>query len=61
VNRWRIVNTWNGGAGGERVVFTSAAVGNAGHNECFEWMHRNTPFSLHEATVNQGYRVEEVG
>lgn len=58
--RWRIVNTWNGGAGGRVVCFTSEAGGDAGHNECFAWMHQHTPFSFSEATTNQGYVVEPV-
>lgn len=56
---FRIVNTWNGGAGGRKAVFTSMKKGDDGHNECFEWIHKNTPFSFHEATINQGYVVEE--
>lgn len=58
MHRWQIVNTWNGGAGGRVVVFTSKAEGNAGHNECFAWIHRTTPFSFAEATARQGYAVE---
>ena len=56
--RWRIVNTWNGGAHGRKVEFVSKADGPEGHNECFKWIHDNTSFSFHEATVNQGYVVE---
>jgi hypothetical protein len=58
--KWQIVNTWNGGKGGRKIVFTSKEEGPAGHNECFEWIHRHTPFSFHEAVTNQGYVVEEV-
>ncbi len=58
--RFRIVNTWNGGAGGLVVVFTSKGTGDAGHNECFEWIHRNTSFSYSEATTRQGYKVEPI-
>jgi hypothetical protein len=50
---YQIVNTWNGGKGGREIVFTGT------HNECFEWILKNTPFSFHEATTNQGYIVEE--
>ena len=55
--RWQIINTWNGGKGGEKVVFTSESSGAAGHNECFLWVLKNLPFSFHEATTNQGYKV----
>lgn len=58
--RWRLVNTWNGGAGGRVVVFTSTALGNEGHNECFKWVHDHTPFSFHAATHGQGYVMEQV-
>jgi hypothetical protein len=57
-HRFRIINTWNGGAGGLVVVFTSKDTGPAGHNECFKWIHRNTPFSFSEAITRQGYKVE---
>lgn len=57
-HRWRIINTWNGGAGGLVVMFTSREVGNAGHNECFKWIHDHTSFSFHEAVTHQGYKVE---
>lgn len=56
--RWAIVDTWNGGKGGRKIVFVSTMVENAGHNQCFEWIHRHTPFSYNEATKNQGYSVE---
>ena len=63
---WRIVDHWRGGKGplGSKdlpalVVFTSNAAGNAGHNECFVWVHRHTPFSFAAATKDQGYTVEE--
>lgn len=59
-NRWRVVNTWNGGKGGRVVAFESSATGDNGHNECFLWVHRNTPFSFHEATTRQGYVVEQI-
>lgn len=57
-HRWQIVNTWNGGAGGRVRVFLSERGGDAGHNECFEWVLRNTPFSFEEATTRQGYKIE---
>lgn len=50
----QLVNTWNGGHLGRRVVFTGTP------NECFEWILKHTPFSFHEATTNQGYVLEEV-
>lgn len=56
--RFQIVNTWNGGEGGRKVVFESESEGDAGHNECFAWILANTPFSFHEATTRQGYVVE---
>lgn len=56
--RWQIVDTWNGGKGGSKVVYISKSEGNAGHNECFKWIHDHTSFSFHEATTNQGYKVE---
>jgi hypothetical protein len=56
--RWRIINTWNGGTGGLVVEYTSKERGSAGHNECFEWIIKNKPFSFHEALTNQGYKVE---
>ena len=58
--RWQIVNTWNGGKGGRVAVFTSISAGTAGHNECFVWLQRNTPFSFSEATSRQGYVLEQV-
>jgi hypothetical protein len=58
--RWRVVDRWNGGAGGAVVRFTSKSRGTEGHNECFVWIHRNTPFSFHEAVTRQGYHVEQV-
>lgn len=57
---WRIVDTWNGGTERAVVRFTSTAVGAAGHNECFAWIHANTSFSFSEATSRQGYVVEQV-
>jgi hypothetical protein len=44
-----LIDTWNGGKGGERVVYTGT------ENACFEWVHANTPFSFSEATKRQGY------
>ncbi len=58
--KWLIVNTWNGGKGGRKVVFVSTKEGDAGHNECFEWIHSHTPFSFQEATTRQGYEVREM-
>ena len=55
--RWQIVNTWNGGKGGRRIEFTSSAIGDAGHNECFKWILDHTPFSFDMATRHQGYEV----
>lgn len=60
MNRHRVINTWNGGAGGRVVCFTSEATGAAGHNECFKWILKHTSFSFHEATTRQGYKVEPV-
>lgn len=59
MNLWRVVDTWNGGKGGRTVRFTSTETGNAGYNQCFEWIHNNTSFSVSEATTNQGYLIEE--
>lgn len=56
--RWAVINTWNGGAGGRVVGFVSKAEGNAGYNECFEWIYRNTPFEFYEAVTYQGYKIE---
>jgi hypothetical protein len=56
--RWRIVNTWNGGAGGRVVVHTSSATGHAGYDECMKWIHTNTSFSFHQAITYQGYKLE---
>lgn len=53
--RWVVINTWNGGAGGRVVGFVSSVEGDAGHNECFEWIHMNTPY---EAVTHQGYKIE---
>jgi hypothetical protein len=58
--RWRVINTWNGGKGGRVVEFTSESTGDAGHNECFTYLHKTTSFSFHEATTRQGYEVMEV-
>ena len=57
--RWRIVNTWNGGKGGRVVVFVSTEVDDAGHNECFAWVHNNTPFSFSESR-RQGLICEQI-
>ena len=56
--RFQIVDTWNGGKGGRRVLFTSESTGVDGENECFAWILNHTPFSNHEATTRQGYVVE---
>jgi hypothetical protein len=56
--RYRVLNTWNGGAGGVVEEFRSAGEGDAALNECFAWILNNTPFSYYEATTHQGYRVE---
>lgn len=58
--KWQIVNTWNGGKGGQVIVYTSENEGDAGHNECFSWIQVNTPFSFEEATRHQGYIVQPV-
>jgi hypothetical protein len=58
--RYRIVNTWNAGKGGREVVYTSTETSDKGHNQCFVWIHHNTPFSFDEATKHQGYVVEPV-
>jgi len=58
--RYRIVNTWNGGKGGREVVFESTKEDTEGHNECFKWVHNNTPFSFEEAIKRQGYVIEEI-
>lgn len=52
-----IINTWNGGAGGRKVVFIASIGGVTGHNQCMAWIHKNTSFSFHEATHNQGYKM----
>jgi len=57
---WRVVDTWNGGTRIPRLRFISTAMGDAGHNECFTWIHQNTGFSFSEATTRQGYIVEPV-
>ena len=59
-HRWQIINTWNGGAGGIVLCFTSKQTGDAGHNECFKWIHDHTPFSFSEATTHQGYKIDPV-
>jgi hypothetical protein len=56
--RYSVLNTWNGGAGGRVVVFTSDKFGNLGHNECFEWIQKHTTFSFYEAVTHQGYKIE---
>lgn len=48
----KLIDTWNGGKGGERVVFIGT------DNECFEWVLKHTPFSFHEATTQQGYMLQ---
>jgi hypothetical protein len=58
--KYRIVNTWNGGKGGRKIEFVSTEEGEAGHNQCFKWIHRHTPFSFSEATGGQGYVIEPV-
>ena len=58
--KWRVLNTWNGGAGGIVVEFESQRGGPAGHNECFEWIIKHKPFSFHEAVTRQGYKIEQV-
>lgn len=57
--RWRITDTWNGGTLAPKVVYESKACGVPGHNECFEWILKQTPFSFHNATTEQGYTVEQ--
>ncbi len=57
-HRWQIVDTWNGGEGGRKVVFTSAQTGNEGHNECFAWVHRNRSQSFDWETRHGGLKVE---
>lgn len=59
-SRWRVVNTWNGGALGRVVVFTSTATGEAGHNECFAFLIRHQSASFDNATTHQGYDVEPI-
>lgn len=56
--RWAVINTWNGGSLGRKVVFVSDDNMPTGHNQCFAWILHNTPFSFHEATTNQGYLVQ---
>jgi hypothetical protein len=56
--RWAIIDTWNGGAGGRVMRFVSSGGGAVGHNECFKWIHDNTPFSFYEAVTHQGYKIE---
>lgn len=51
---------WNGGEGGIRERFRSRSEGVAGMNECWEWILENTPFSVKEATTNQGYHIVRV-
>jgi len=58
--KYQIINTWNGGCGGMVVEFTSKATGIDGYNECFKWILDHTPFSFHEATTRQGYKVEKI-
>lgn len=41
-------------------MFVSTKEGDAGHNECFAWIHHNTPFSFSEAISRQGYVVEHL-
>ena len=56
--RFRIVNTWNGGEGGRKVVFESKRAGVDGHNECFKWIHDHTSHSFDSAVRDQGYDIE---
>ncbi len=58
-SRSRIIDSWNG-HNDRTVVFTSENFGASGENECFEWILKNTSFSFHDATTNQGYIVELV-
>lgn len=58
--KWQIINTWNGGKKGRVVEFVSSKLGDEGHNECFKWFHKNTPFSFSTAVMHQGYAVEPV-
>lgn len=43
-----LIDTWNGGKGGERLVFTGT------ENACMAWVHANRPYSFYEAVTNQG-------
>lgn len=52
---YQVIDTWNGGKLGHVVKF----IGNSAY-ECEKWIHNNTPFSVHEATLNQGYTIIEV-
>lgn len=56
--RYAVINTWNGGVGGRVLMFVSEKRGVEAQNECFEWIHKNTPFSFQEAVTHQGYKVE---
>jgi hypothetical protein len=55
--RWQIIDTFNGGSGEPKVVFTSEGTGDDGHNECFNWIHQHTSHSFHRATTIMGYVV----
>lgn len=55
--RWQVVNNWNGGKEERIVEFTSKQDGIPGHNECFAWILKHTPFSYYEATTWQGYKI----
>jgi len=58
--RYRVLNTWNGGAGGIVLKYTSTLYGTEGYNQCLAWLHANTSFSWEEALTNQGYKIEPV-
>ena len=52
---FRLVDTWNGGTREPRVVWTGKDEDGA-----FRWVIDHTPFSFHEATHRQGYRLEPI-
>ena len=52
---YRLVDTWNGGTGEPRTVWTGADP-----DDAMRWVLDHTPYSFHEATTRQGYRLEPI-
>jgi hypothetical protein len=56
--KFQITRTWDGN---KDSIIPFVVVTLNSENECFKWILDNTPFSFHEATTNQGYRIREIG